>query len=86
MTDQLLDDLAERVQEERPRFFAIYGLYEGPCLAEGEDPRYIVWGMEFPDHEIAVTCDRYGQTVSDSAEEMLRTNVKMGPARLVWFY
>lgn len=84
VTDQLLAHLAAQAHEVKPRFFAICGIYENPPVCEDEDPQYIEWGMEFPDQEIAITCDRYGKTVSNSAEQILETNAKMGPAQLVW--
>jgi hypothetical protein len=84
VTGQLLVRLASQAQHERPRFFAICGMYVDPPVMEGEDPTYIEWGMEFPDQSLAITCDRNGRTTSSSAEQILRTNAKMGPACLVW--
>lgn len=94
MTDQLLEELvadrllallAAQARLEKPRFFAIVGIYEDPPVLEDEDPTYIEWGMEFPDQSLAITCNRNGKTTSNSAEQILRSNAKMGPARLVWF-
>ena len=89
VTDQLLAELAELVQEERPRFFAIYGLYEHPPVEEGADPRYVEWGMEFPGDQIAITWspgELLGSMAkSSSAEHLLKDAERMGPARLIWF-
>lgn len=84
MTEQLLVALATQAQQHKPRFFAICGVYEYPPVLEGEASVYIEWGMEFPDQGIALTCDQHGQTISSSAEHILKDAVKMGPARLVW--
>jgi hypothetical protein len=84
VTDQLLARLAAQAQQEKPRFFAICGMYVDPPAMEGEDPTYVEWGMEFPDQSLAIMCDRTGQTTSSSAEQILKQNAKMGPARLIW--
>ena len=88
MTDQLLAELAELVQEEKPRFFAICGVYEYPPVEEGEDPRYVEWGMEFPGEQIAMTWSPGpvlgSMAKSSSAEHLLKDAARMGPARLIW--
>jgi hypothetical protein len=85
VADQLLARLTTQAQQEKPRFFAICGMYRDPPVMEGEDPTYGEWGMEFPDQSLAITCDRSGKTTSSSAEQILKQNAKMGPARLIWF-
>lgn len=91
VTDQSLaelEELAELVHDARPRFFAICGIYEGPCLEEGEDPRYVEWGMDFPGEKFAITWSPGGilgsLTKSGSPEQILKSAAKMGPAQLVW--
>jgi hypothetical protein len=84
VTDQLLAALVAEAQREKPRFFAICGVYENPPALEGEESTYVEWGLEFPNRSIAVTWTTDSLVTSSSAEEILNTNAKMGPARLVW--
>lgn len=81
----MLEELAGRVRLEKPRFFAICGIYEDPPVLEGEDPSYVEWGMEFPDSNQAVCWSPGSLTRSSSAEKILKLNAKMGPAQLVRF-
>ena len=83
MTEKLLEELAGEARRTKPRLFAICGVYQH-TLVEGEDPRYVEWGMEFTDERIAITCDQNSKTTASSAEHILSVNKRMGPAQLVW--
>jgi hypothetical protein len=74
-------DLAEAAVQDRPRIFAIHGLYRsgrgGPILG---------WGLDFPEDSSAIFTDPTAGSLhhSGSAEQVLRLLSMVADVNLTW--